>query len=166
MSRIQIYRAANDHDFEDAQALCRECVTWQLETYPEQKEIIAGKFLSGDYERTVANLAEIHAAPGGAVILCKLDGETCGCVMHDRMDPQVAEVHRLFVSEGGRGHGIGGALLEEMFSLMRAAGYSKARFSSARFLEHARDLYEKMGFHEVPAPKDAPPHIYFMEREL
>ncbi|WP_370162750.1 GNAT family N-acetyltransferase [Limimaricola soesokkakensis] len=166
MAQIQIYRAASDRDFEDAQALCREWVEWQLKTYPEQREKIARKFLSGDYDRTVADLAEIHAAPEGAVVLCKLDGKTVGCVMYDRMDQQVAEVHRLFVTEDGRGHGIGRALLEEMFGLMRAAGYTKVRFSSARFLKHARDLYGRMGFFEVPAPKDMPPHVYFMEREL
>lgn len=166
MPRKQIHRAASERDFEDARALCRAWLDWQLKTYPEHREKIARKFPPGEYDRTVATLAEIHAAPGGAVLLCKLDGKTVGCVMFDRMEQDVAEVHRLFVAEGGRGHGVGRALLAEMFALMRAAGYTKARFSSARFLEHARGLYESMGFVDVPAPEGMPPYVYFMEREL
>jgi GNAT superfamily N-acetyltransferase len=86
--------------------------------------------------------------------------------MYDQMEPGVAEVHRLFVTEEGRGNGVGRALLEEMFLQMRLDGYTAVRFSSARFLTHARQLYESLGFVDMPAPEDAPGHVYFMERSL
>lgn len=166
VTQLRIFPASTDRDFEDAKALCREWVEWQLKAYPEERDRIARKFQSGDYGRTVENLAEIHSVPGAGLLLCKIGGATVGCVMYDRTDRQVAKVHRLFVRESGRGHGAGRALLEEMFSHMRSDGYTTARFSSARFLTHARRLYESMGFAEVPAPPEAPPHVYVMERRL
>ncbi len=86
--------------------------------------------------------------------------------MYDQMEPNVAEVHRLFVTEQGRGSGVGRALLEEMFIQMRLDGYTAVRFSSARFLTHARQLYESLNFVEIPAPQGAPSYVYFMERNL
>lgn len=146
--------------------LCREWVDWQLHTYPNEREKIARKFQSGEYAKTVATLETIHAAPGGAILLAKLDGRTVGCVMYDRVEPRLAEIQRLFVTEVGRGHGVGRALLEGMFTQMQSSGYTRAMLSSARFLTHARQLYEQMGFVEIERPQGVPDYVYFMERCL
>ena len=73
-------------------------------------------------------------------------------------------------SKPGRGHGVGHILLTEMFLHMKKDGYERAQFSSARFLTHARDLYEKVGFEEIPLPQDIPDElaetVYFMEKAL
>ncbi len=74
------------------------------------------------------------------------------------------------MAEAGRGHGLGRALLTKMLASMKSDGYAIARFSSARFLIHARALYEAMGFHDIPQPPDFPEElretVYFMERPL
>jgi GNAT superfamily N-acetyltransferase len=79
-------------------------------------------------------------------------------------------VKRLFVDESGRGHGLGRALLKEMFERMRDDGYVTVRFSSARFLAHARELYESVGFTDIAQPDDFPEAlreiVYFMERQI
>ena len=123
-----------------------------------------------EYARTLENLPSIHARPKGAIILASLDGDYVGCVMYQEMAPKLAEVKRLFVAESGRGHGVGHILLTEMFRYMKNDGYERTQFSSARFLTHARDLYEKVGFEEIPLPQDIPDElaetVYFMEKAL
>jgi GNAT superfamily N-acetyltransferase len=168
--RISIRRAETDDDVEAVRSLCRAWPEWQLKIYPDLREVILNKFEPVAYGRLLADLPQIHARPKGAMMLAHLDGRAVGCVMHDEMAPGVAEVKRLFVDEGGRGHGLGRALLNAMFAQMRSDGYAVARFSSARFLTHARRLYESAGFVDIAQPDDLPASlrdvVYFMERPL
>lgn len=82
----------------------------------------------------------------------------------------LAEFNRMFVSENGRGHGLGRTMLECMFEQMIADGYRKVFFSSAKFLTQARAMYEAAGFTSRPQPPGFPTHlrerVYFMERDL
>lgn len=90
--------------------------------------------------------------------------------MYQEMEPGVAEIKRLFVDSSARGHGLGKTLLTEMFRRMKADRYATVRFSSAKFLEHARALYESVGFRDIEQPGDLPDYlrdfVYFMERPL
>ena len=162
--------ASSAADFEEARALGRAWVDWQLKVYPELREPILAYYDPVDYEQTLSALPVVHARPKGAVLLADLGGPAVGCVMYLEMEPGIAEVKRLFVDESGRGYGLGRMLLEAMFVQMRGDSYQKARFSSGRYLSHARRLYESMGFAEVPLPLDYPAEFreldYFMERSL
>jgi ribosomal protein S18 acetylase RimI-like enzyme len=168
--KITVIAAESDVHFEAARYLCSDWVNWQLKVFPEKKDIILSVFDPIEYAKTLENLPSIHARPKGAIILASLDGDYVGCVMYQEMAPKLAEVKRLFVAESGRGHGVGHILLTEMFLHMKNDGYERTQFSSARFLTHARDLYEKVGFEEIPLPQDIPDElaetVYFMEKAL
>lgn len=88
--------------------------------------------------------------------------------MYEEMEPAVAEIKRLYVGPPGRGHGLGRPLLSKMFQNMADDGYKIVRFSSARFLTHARRLYTSVGFVDIPQPESLPEFlkdiVYFMER--
>lgn len=161
-------RAATEADFDAARALCRHWVDWQLKAFPEMREEILRVFEPVAYARTLADLPRIHAAPGGGVLLADLDGQPVGCVMYREMEPGVAEIKRLFVAEAARGHGLGRALIDALLDAARRDGYRIVRFSSARFLPHARALYESVGFVDIPHPDGFPDEmreiVYFMER--
>ena len=90
--------------------------------------------------------------------------------MYSEAGPGVAEFKRMFVSEDGRGHGLGRLMLERMFEQMISDGHKKVVFSSAKFLTHARSMYESAGFVDVPHPEGFPDewrqYVYFMERSL
>lgn len=167
---LSIRRADTDEDVEAVRALCRIWPDWQLRLYPEHRDAILEVFEPVAYARLLADLPRIHARPKGAMMLARLDGRPAGCVMHLEIAPGVAEVKRLFVDEAARGRGAGRALLDAMFAQMRADGHRTARFSSARFLTHARRLYESAGFIDIAQPEDLPPSlrdvVYFMERPL
>jgi len=170
MPETIIYRAETQADFDAARLLCQAWVDWQLKTFPDLRDTILTAFEPAAYAKTMADLAHIHARPEGAILLARLNRRAVGCVMYHKMENGVAEVKRLFVDESGRGHGLGKALLLEMFTHMRHDGYAIARFSSARFLIHARALYDSVGFHDIAQPPDFPDTlrkvVYFMERAL
>jgi len=170
MSPTTIRLAETDADFDAARVLGFEWAKTHLEDFPEHQDIIEKVFDPDAYAATMADLHIIHARPTGAVLLAELDGQPVGCVMYQAMEPDVAEIKRLYVSDTGRGHGLGKALLTEMFAQMAADGYTTVRFSSARFLTHARALYESAGFTDIPQPADFPgflrDFVYFMERPL
>ena len=90
--------------------------------------------------------------------------------MYAEAGPGVAEFNRMFVSEEGRGHGLGRLMLKRMFEQMVSDGYKKAVFSSAKFLTQARAMYESAGFVDMPHPQGFPDewreYVYFMERSL
>lgn len=90
--------------------------------------------------------------------------------MYAQASPGVAVFNRMFVSEHGRGHGLGRLMMARMFEQMILDGYEKVMFSSAKFLTHARAMYESAGFVDVPHPEGFPDewrqYVYFMERPL
>ena len=122
------------------------------------------------FEDILQNLTNLHARPRGAIFVAYLEGQPVGCVMYNEMSAGVAEFNRMFVSEAGRGHGLGRLLLDKMFSQMIGDGYQKVVFSSAIFLTHAKNMYAAAGFPCAPHPEGFPdewkPYVYFMERAL
>ena len=170
MANISVDMALGDQDIEVARQLCREWVDWHWKVFPEDGPIEGNPLEPKAFESVIEDLPIIHARPQGAILLARVDGQPAGCVMYHAAQPGVAEIKRLFVNEAGRGHGLGRLLLEEMFEAMIADGYQTVCFSSARFLTHARTLYESVGFHDVPLPDGIPEHlrdfVYFMERPL
>ncbi|MFT7674226.1 MAG: GNAT superfamily N-acetyltransferase [Gammaproteobacteria bacterium] len=140
------------------------------ETFPDRRDLILEVFEPIAYAQTLADLPKIHARPKGAILLADLEERPIGCVMYLEMEPGIAEVKQLFVDDSGRGLGLGKALLTEMLDRMRTDGHVATRFSSARFLTHARRLYESLGFAKTPHPPEFPKHLrqvdYFMQRPL
>jgi GNAT superfamily N-acetyltransferase len=125
-----------------------------------------------DRQKAVADdLPHLHARPTGGILIGSVKGQDVGCVMYNAA-PQsgTAVFNRMFVNEAGRGHGVGGKMLDAMFKQMVEDGYGKVRFSSATFLTHARKMYEAAGFTSIPQPEGIPEvwrdRVYFMERDL
>ena len=170
MASTKVFMAESDADFAVARTLGFEWAKMNYDDFPEHQDIIAKVFDPDAYKESMENLHVIHARPRGAVLLAELNGQPVGCVMYQEMEPGVAEIKRLFVRASARGHGLGHALLNEMFNCMKADHYTRVRFSSAKFLLHARALYESVGFSDIPQPDDFPTFlqdfVYFMEKPL
>ena len=170
MPQVSIKMAETDHDIETARALCREWLQWHWRAFPEGGPVDGNPMNPDAFAAVLDDLPNIHARPRGAILLAEVEGQPAGCVMYHEADGETAEIKRLFVSETGRGHRVGRLLLERMFEEMRADGYRRVMFSSAKFLTHARKLYESVGFTDMPLPAGFPDHfrdfVYFMERPL
>jgi GNAT superfamily N-acetyltransferase len=166
MPDITISRAETEAEIDAIRDLCRQWPEWLLETFPENEENIRKRFYSGAYEDTLVALPQIHARPNGAMFLATLDGTPAGCVMYCEQQPRQAEFNRMFVATVARGHGLGERLMDAMLVQMKSDGYETVVFNSARFLEHARRMYERLGFRDIPTPPGRPAHEYYMIKEL
>jgi len=171
MPKVSVHLAENDADIEAARALCLEWLDWHWENYPRDWPTGPDHPMNPEYFRTVVQeLPKIHDRPKGAILIGSVDGQPAGCVMYHDSGDGVAEFNRMFVSEAGRGCGLGQLMLEHMFGQMIEDGFSKVFFSSATFLTHARAMYERAGFEPMPQPDDLPEiwreRVYFMERSL
>ena len=170
MTDISIRIAATDREFEAARDLCRQWLDWHWKNYPDDWPLEGNPMQRDKFEAVVEDLERLHARPEGAILVAFLDDQPVGCVMYNKQQAGVAEFNRMFVSEAGRGHGVGGKMLERMFEQMVADGYEKVIFSSAKFLTHARTMYRNAGFEDMPHPDGFPDawrdYVYFMQRPL
>lgn len=170
MPEITVRRAETPADLAAARDLCAQWRDWHWQNFPEDGPRKNNPLDPVTFQVVIDTLDQIHARPQGAILLAEVDGDARGCVMYHEAGEGTAEVKRLFVTEAGRGFGLGRRLLEEMFDAMRADGYRSVMFSSARFLTHARTLYESVGFQDMAAPEGLPDEIarfiYFMQRPL
>jgi len=166
MPDITISLVETDAEIDAVRDLCRQWPEWLIETFPENETNIRNKFYSGAYEDTLAALPQVHARPKGAMFLATLDGVPAGCVMYREKAPGQAEFNRMFVASFARGHRLGERLMQAMLAQMKEDGYRQAFFNSARFLTHARRMYEGLGFREIPMPPGAPEREYEMIKDI
>ena len=170
MPEISVSVASSSDDFDAARALCQQWFEWHWRNYPTDWPREGNPMARERFEAIVHDLEQLHARPHGAVVLASVDGNAAGCVMYSEAQPGVAVFNRMFVAEGGRGHGLGLRMLERMFEQMLADGYERVIFSSAKFLTHAKTMYERAGFVPMHHPSDFPAewrdYVYFMQRDL
>ena len=171
LANVSIRIAEDAGDFEVARTLCQEWLDWHWRHYPDDWPTGPDHPMDPKkFEAIVQDLPSLHQRPRGGILIGSVDGQAVGCVMYHEAEADVAEFKRMFVSENGRGHGLGGLMLEAMFEKLVADGYRKVFFSSATFLTHARAMYEAAGFVSISHPAGFPDEwrdrVYFMERSL
>jgi putative acetyltransferase len=106
------------------------------------------------FEKELAELPGEYAAPRGALFLARVDGEVAGCCALRPLDavdyPNAAEMKRLYVRKPFRGFGLGRELAEAALDAAREAGYACVLLDTLDDMEAARELYEELGFEEIP----------------
>ena len=106
------------------------------------------------FDEELAQLPGDYAAPRGALLLAKVDGEVAGCCALRQLDsvdyPNAAEMKRLYVRKPFRNFGLGRELAEATLDAAREAGYSCVLLDTLDDMEAARELYEELGFEEIP----------------
>ena len=99
------------------------------------------------FEKELASLPEPYADPDGALFLAKVDGASAGCVALKRLTKRKAEMKRLFVRAGFRGHALGRRLTEAAADGARARGYRTLRVETVpATMGVAEALYRQLGF--------------------
>ena len=97
-------------------------------------------------------LASHYEARAGAAWVAELDGRLVGSLAIERTrDPQVFELHKVYLLPEARGTGAARQMLEAALDLARAAGGRRVRlWSDTRFREgHA--FYDRNGFARIGA---------------
>ena len=123
------------------------------------------------FEEELAGLPGDYAAPRGALILARVDGEIAGCVALRPADtadyPNAAEMKRLYVRKAFRGFGLGRQLAERVLDAARQAGYASVLLDTLDDMEAARALYEDLGFEAIPPYYHNPiPGAHYLKADL
>jgi putative acetyltransferase len=107
-----------------------------------------------NFEQELAQLPGDYAAPRGALFLAKIDGQVAGCCALRPLDsvdyPNAAEMKRLYVRKPFRNFGLGRQLADAAMDAAREAGYTSVLLDTLDDMEAARELYEELGFEEIP----------------
>ena len=106
------------------------------------------------FEQELEGLPGEYAAPHGALLLAVVDGALAGCgafrPLPDVDYPNACEMKRLYVRRAFRRFGLGRLLARQLMDLAIEAGYSTMLLDTLDDMEAARNLYETLGFEEIP----------------
>ncbi len=107
-----------------------------------------------NFEEELASLPGEYADPQGALLLAMVDGQVAGCggfrPLADVDYPNACEMKRLFVRPAFRRFGLGRTMAHALIDRATGAGYSSMLLDTLDDMEAARDLYESLGFEEIP----------------
>ncbi|MEQ8843144.1 MAG: uroporphyrinogen-III synthase [Acidimicrobiales bacterium] len=127
---------------------------WMLEQYFVELD---ARFESG-LDRAAAlttEPAEI-SPPNGLFVAGRLAGAPVACGVLKIVEPGVADIKRMWVSDRVRGRGVGRRLLRRLVAEGRALGLRRVQLETNRALTEAVALYQAEGFVEVPAFNEEP----------
>lgn len=124
-----------------------------------------------NFETELAGLPGDYAAPRGALLVARVDGELAGCCALRPLDagdyPNAAEMKRLYVRKAFRGFGLGRRLAEATLDAARQAGYDCVLLDTLDDMEAARALYEDLGFEDIPPYYHNPiPGAHYLKADL
>jgi len=127
-----------------------------------KKEFNAGKKLFLEYSRIIqidlsfqdfkSELKDIsiqYNKPDGGLLLLKIDGKFTGCAGIRKIDPESAELKRMYIRKQYRGYGFGKQLLTAAIDLAGRIGYKKIQLDTLPEMKAAIRLYESAGFVET-----------------
>ena len=107
-----------------------------------------------NFEAELAALPGEYAAPQGALLLARVNGEVAGCgalrPLADVDYPNACEMKRLYVRPASRRLGLGRLLAQALMDRGVQAGYSNLLLDTLDDMEVARGLYASLGFEEIP----------------
>ncbi len=124
-----------------------------------------------NFEAELIELPGEYAAPRGALILARVEGQIAGCCALRPLDsvdyPNAAELKRLYVRKAFRRFGLGRQLAEAMLDAARAAGYHCVLLDTLDDMEAARQLYAELGFEEIaPYYHNPLPGSHYLKADL
>jgi putative acetyltransferase len=144
--------AVTAKDLEIVRALLREYAGYLNQSLGEEHICLE------NYERELAGLPGLYAAPQGTILLAYAAGEAAGCAVLKPLQPNRAtepgevacEMKRLWVRPEFRGKSIGLALAEELIAYAREQGYTAMYLDTVpAAMQSANSIYQKMGFQRV-----------------
>ncbi|MEU5339103.1 GNAT family N-acetyltransferase [Streptomyces asoensis] len=144
------------HDTADARALWRAYYTEVSDRYyllHEGRRTDPVELERGIAARTGAELTP----PAGLLLVGRFGGEPAGCAGVRLLDAATAELTRVFVREGLRGHGGAALLVRGAEDAARALGATRMVLDTRADLVEARALYARLGYAETE-PHNADPY--------
>lgn len=105
--------------------------------------------------------SDTYRPPHGQFLIAYSDTMPIGCVSLRPLEPDVAEVKRLWVAPDARGQGLARRLMNAIESEARALGYNRLKLDTNAALPEAIALYRKTGWAETAAYSKFPSTHWF-----
>jgi GNAT superfamily N-acetyltransferase len=150
--------------------ICRAYVAWFRGRYRDVPGFANAVFGHQSIEAELQGLPYKYGPPHGRTLLAETAGTVVAAGAYRRLDGDICELKRLYVTEAARGLGLGRRLSDALIAAATADGYRIMRLDTGALLTEAIGMYEAMGFIRI-APyhdysSDLLPHLLFMERRL
>ncbi|UAW98569.1 GNAT family N-acetyltransferase [Halopseudomonas nanhaiensis] len=143
-------------DAQELNSLIREYVEWLNIDLSYQ-----------DFEGEMARIESVFTLPRGLYTFVIVNSKVAGGVGFRHIDPETAEVKRLYVRPQYQGLALGRALMNSMLDKLASLGYRRVVLDAVPPTVHAQSLYVSMGFHEIDPYFDNPtPDTKFYGIEL
>ncbi|MBL4594465.1 MAG: GNAT family N-acetyltransferase [Flavobacteriales bacterium] len=114
-------------------------------------------FYIEDYDREVLTQPEKYILKdGGQILFALIDGKPIGTVALIKREEGVFELSKMAVTVDYKGLRIGQKLMYACIDYAGQHGVKRLFLDSSRKLTPALTLYEKVGFKEIPVPKNTP----------
>lgn len=107
------------------------------------------------FDPELGRLSDYYAASEGRryfVLVNEKDQAIGGVGVAEYQLPGAAELQKLYLSEEARGQGASYQLMDQALLFAREAGYETIYLETHHLLVGAIQLYEKLGFEEIPQP--------------
>jgi N-acetylglutamate synthase-like GNAT family acetyltransferase len=121
------------------------------------------------------NSGDYMPPTGCLVVARKGSGEIVGCGMMKRLDQHTGEMKRMFVTQEGRGTGVGRKLIKALENAARNMGLKRLIADTLTPNVEMRDLFPKLGFVELDEPIETTtynnqpmlrPHLHYFSKDL
>lgn len=109
-----------------------------------------------NYDEELEHLEKKYGLPDGRLYLAFYHGELAGCIGLRKIDEWNCEMKRLYVRPAFRGKRIGSKLVQQIIKDAKEIGYSYMLLDTLPFLKSAINMYETIGFYEIPSYNDSP----------
>ncbi|MDP2813747.1 MAG: GNAT family N-acetyltransferase [Erysipelotrichaceae bacterium] len=104
-----------------------------------------------DFENELLKLPDKYALDDGRLYIASVDGEVAGCIGLRRLDDTRCELKRLYIRPPFRHLGLGAMLSLRVIHDARQIGYHHILLDTLSSMTPAMNLYQKLGFREIPA---------------
>jgi putative acetyltransferase len=102
------------------------------------------------FDQELAGLPGKYAPPQGRLLLAELSGKPAGCVALHPLQPEIAEMKRLYVRREFRGKGVGIGLMNTILREAKKIGYQRLRLDTIQpLMSDAIAMYRRFGFYEI-----------------
>ena len=109
-----------------------------------------------NFDQELAALPGDYAPPDGCLLIATQEGQAVGCIALRKWEEETCEMKRLYVRPQFRGLNAGRKLAEAVIAIARARGYKRMRLDTLPMMKRAQELYESLGFREIPAYRHNP----------
>ena len=98
------------------------------------------------YDADLTRIEGTYFRAGGAFWVLEDEGRVVGTVAAVPLSPSEAEIKRVYLHAGLRGHGWGRALVEHALASATSRGYTRMRLWSDVKFTRSHVMYERLGF--------------------